>query len=483
MSTVTSVKSEPNQTHLTPPQMMAVAETFAVGKTSKPTAMTILSAAMGGLFIGLAFVFYITVTTGNGDIGWGVNKLIGGVVFSLGLILVVVAGAELFTSTVLSLISYVRGETPLGKMLGVWGKVYLGNFIGAILLVALVMAAQLYINGNGAWGLNALKIAQHKLHHEPLQAFALGILCNLMVCLAVWLTFSAKSNGAKAFLMVMPVALFVSSGFEHCIANLFMVPLGIAIASTAEPSFWAMVGADPAAFADLTWSNFLFANLIPVTLGNIVGGGVVVGLGYHTIYRTFAPAAKVAVVSKESVQQEASVRIDDRLVSEVMNREPLLLSPSLSLNDAMHALQNAGVTGAPVVDQQQQLLGYLSHHDVLVEMWCRNFDNDDHLTVAQVMQTDVQRLNASDSVLKLAQYLSVDEKELFPVTSSGIATSMTTASLAERAKQQRIARPQMLPVMINNRVVGTISKNQIASHLFAWTNPEQAKTLDLVKSA
>ena len=273
-----------NTDFLTPAEMMVEAENYAYGKTKKPTATVIGLAIMAGLFIGLAFVFYITVTTGSSNVGWGISKLIGGAVFSLGLILVVLCGSELFTSSVLTILAWANKQISASKMFTIWGKVYVGNFLGAMLLLALVTAGGLYESGHGQWGLNALNIAQHKLHHTFLQAFALGILCNLLVCLAVWLTFSSKNAMTKAFMTILPVALFVSSGFEHCVANMFMIPLGITIQTFAADSFWHEIGVNASQYADITVANFIFKNLIPVTLGNIVGGAVLVGLGNWVVF-------------------------------------------------------------------------------------------------------------------------------------------------------------------------------------------------------
>lgn len=152
-----------------------------------------------------------------------------------------------------------------------------------MLMVGLIMAAGLYELDGGNWGLNALKVAQHKLHHTWIQAFSLGILCNMLVCLGIWMTFASRESLTKAILLILPVAMFVSSGFEHSIANLFMVPFGITIQAVASPEFFASLGVTQEQFADLTVANFIFKNLIPVTLGNIVGGGVIVGLGYWWI--------------------------------------------------------------------------------------------------------------------------------------------------------------------------------------------------------
>ncbi|SJN59672.1 putative formate transporter 1 [Vibrio ruber DSM 16370] len=286
-----------NTDYLTPAEMMVEAEHYANSKTKKSTGTILGLGIMAGLFIGLAFVFYITVTTGSADIPWGLAKLAGGIAFSLGLILVVICGGELFTSSVLTILARANRQVNTSQMLTIWGKVYVGNFLGAMLLLVLVMAAGLYGSAHGQWGLNALNIAQHKLHHTFIQAFALGILCNLLVCLAVWLTFSSKNAATKAMMTILPVALFVSSGFEHCVANMFMVPLGIAIQTFAPDSFWHAIGTDASQYADLTVSHFVFANLIPVTLGNIVGGAFLVGLGNWLVFS--CPSQKKSVSTNQ----------------------------------------------------------------------------------------------------------------------------------------------------------------------------------------
>ncbi len=273
-----------NPNFFTPAETMVEAEKYASSKAKKSTGVLLGLAMMAGVFIGLAFIFYITVTTGSAGAPWGIIKFAGGTVFSLGLIFVVICGGELFTSAVLSVIAWANREISAAKMFSIWGKVYIGNFIGSMLLLALVTAAGLYQAGHGLWGLNALNIAQHKLHHTFTEAFALGILCNLLVCLAVWLTFSSHNAATKALMTVLPVALFVASGFEHCVANMFMIPLGITIHAFAPDSFWAMVGVDASQYADLTISHFIFNNLIPVTLGNIVGGAVLVGLSNWCVF-------------------------------------------------------------------------------------------------------------------------------------------------------------------------------------------------------
>ncbi|WP_245603146.1 formate transporter FocA [Shewanella fidelis] len=259
-----------------------VAEGYGLDKVAKSSWQSFGLAIFAGAFIALAFVFYITVTTGSQG-SWGMTRFIGGLAFSLGLILVVVCGGELFTSTVLSTVAWAQKKVTNSDLVKTWGRVYAGNFVGAMLMVLLIFLAGMYQLDGGRWGLSALNIAQHKLHHSWTQAFVLGILCNMMVCLGVWMTFATKDVLTKVVLVMLPVAMFVSSGFEHSIANMFMVPMGIAIHQFADPAWFEALNISPDKYADLTVMNFVFNNLIPVTLGNIVGGGVFVGLGYWLV--------------------------------------------------------------------------------------------------------------------------------------------------------------------------------------------------------
>lgn len=312
-----SADSSENKPYFSPYEMMSQAENYALSKAKKSSNIILSLAIMGGVFIGLAFLFYITVTTNN-HIGWGLTRFIGGITFSMGLILIVIGGAELFTSSVLTSIAWANRQISWRKMLSIWTKVYVGNFIGALILLVLVTMAGMYQLDNGQWGLNALNIAQHKLHHTWLQAFALGILCNLLVCLAIWLSFSSSNPLTKAAMIVLPVAMFVASGFEHCVANMFMIPLGMTIHSLAPESFWLQIGVPAQQFADLNLMNFLNANLLPVTLGNIVGGAVFVGLAYWFVHR-YLPAMNPTLNEKKENTQPFSSS-NNNLASSITER-------------------------------------------------------------------------------------------------------------------------------------------------------------------
>ncbi len=269
---------------LLPPQMAERAADVGVSKATKDPLKAFLLALTAGAHIGIAFVFYTTVTTGAGDFPWGFTRLIGGMAFSLGLIFVIITGGELFTSSVLTLVARASGKISWKSLCVNWSLVYSGNLAGAFVLVSLMLMTKQYTFAEGEVGINTMRIAQHKLHHDFFQAVALGIMCNVLVCIAVWMTFSARSLTDKVMVMILPVAMFVSAGFEHCIANMFQVPMAIGIKNLAGPEFWQATGLSPADFADLTFGNFFINNLIPVTLGNIIGGGVFVGLGYWLIY-------------------------------------------------------------------------------------------------------------------------------------------------------------------------------------------------------
>lgn len=261
-----------------PAEMTKIAEDGAVYKATKNQFYSFLSAITAGAFIALAFVYYTTTQTGSSDVAWGVAKFLGGTVFTVGVIMCVVLGAELFTSSTLTVIAKAQGRISWTQMLKNWLVVYAGNFVGALFIVLLIWMAGQEMAANGQWGLTILKTAQHKIHHTWTEAFALGILCNIMVCIAVWMSYAGKSLTDKALIMLLPIGLFVASGFEHIVANMFMIPMGIVVSHFASLDFWMAINVNPAHFADLNLSHFIVNNLIPVTLGNIVGGALCIGL-------------------------------------------------------------------------------------------------------------------------------------------------------------------------------------------------------------
>jgi formate transporter FocA len=241
-------------------------------------------AVLAGAFISLGAIFSTSVTAGGAAVPFGLLRLTSGLAFSLGLILVVVAGAELFTGNNLIVMAWASGKVTTAEVLRNWLLVYAGNFLGAGLTAVFMYWSGQYQFGGGQVGLNALTIANLKTGLAFGPAFMLGVLCNALVCLAVWLCMSARSTTDKILAIVPPITAFVAAGFEHSIANMYFIAIGLLIKAGAPPAFWQGAGRTAADFPNLTWERFLVGNLLPVTLGNVVGGAIMVGLVYWFIY-------------------------------------------------------------------------------------------------------------------------------------------------------------------------------------------------------
>lgn len=268
-----------------PVEMAAKAEEMGVKKATMDLRTTFFLAVMAGQFIALGAIFATTIAAGAaGQLTFGVTRLLTGLVFCLGLILVIVAGAELFTGNNLIVMARANRRISTMQVLRNWAIVYSGNFLGSVATAVLVFVSRQYTFGNGSIGLTALNIASSKTSLDFFQAVALGILCNSLVCLAVWLCFSARTTTDKILSIIFPVTGFVAAGFEHSVANMYFIPIGLLIKSGAPAGFWEAVGKTPANYPGLTWSNFFFVNLLPVTIGNIIGGSLMVGLVYWFIY-------------------------------------------------------------------------------------------------------------------------------------------------------------------------------------------------------
>ena len=269
---------------LLPREMAVKAEQVGAEKTRLDIASLLALAVLAGAFIAFGAMFAnVVAAAADGVLPFGVIRLLSGVVFSLGLILVVVGGAELFTGNNLMVMAWAGRQVTLGEVLRAWALVYAGNFVGAVATAVLVFASGHYAHGNGAVGAAALAAAQGKgaLAFGP--ALVHGILGNVLVCLAVWLCYSARTTADKILAIVPPVSAFVAAGFEHSVANMYVLPFGLLIKGWAPSGFWISIGRTPADFDTITW-NSLVANLVPVTIGNMIGGGVLVGAVYWFVY-------------------------------------------------------------------------------------------------------------------------------------------------------------------------------------------------------
>ncbi len=269
---------------LMPAEMAAKAAEVGVRKAALGVVPMFVLAVLAGAFIALGAAFATTVSAGAaGMLPYGVIRVLAGLAFSLGLILVIVGGAELFTGNNLLGMAWASRRISTAAVVRNWAIVYAGNFVGALGTAVLVVAAGQYAFGGGAVGATALTTAATKVGYDPLQAFVLGILCNGLVCLAVWLTYSARTTTDRILAIVPPIAAFVAMGFEHSVANMYFIPAGMLIRAVAPASFWASIEKVPADYAALDWQG-LVGNLVPVTLGNIVGGTILVGAVYWLVY-------------------------------------------------------------------------------------------------------------------------------------------------------------------------------------------------------
>lgn len=248
-----------------PARIAALVEEVGVRKVALGFVETFTLGVLAGAFIALGAMFYTVVVTGS-ELGFGPTRLLGGMAFSLGLVLVIVGGAELFTGNSLIVLARASGKVTSAALLRNWAIVWCGNLVGAVGTAVLVHLSGVLALGDGAVAETALSIAQAKLALGPMEAFTRGILCNILVCLAVWMCFAAHNVSGKVLVILFPITAFVVLGFEHSVANMYLLPV-------------AML--DSGAF-DLAG---LAANLALVTAGNIVGGGVLVALIYWLIYR------------------------------------------------------------------------------------------------------------------------------------------------------------------------------------------------------
>ena len=266
-----------------PKEIAAKVETVGVAKARLPLLSMLMLGILAGAFIGLGSLYFVIVKS-DPTLGFATKQVLGGVVFSLGLILVVVAGAELFTGNNLLAMAWADGKISTFELLRNWVVVCIGNFIGAAGLALLVYLSRHPDMNQGAIAHEYLKIAEAKAALPFWTAFFKGILCNVLVCMAVWMAFAGRSVVDKVVAIVFPISAFVAAGFEHSVANMYFFPLAMLLQTFDDVGTVAHT---------VTWAG-LFRNLVPVILGNIIGGSVLVGLVYHIIYRRTAEADKSA---------------------------------------------------------------------------------------------------------------------------------------------------------------------------------------------
>jgi formate transporter len=263
-----------------PNEIAARVENVGVAKARLPLLSMAMLGVLAGAFIGLGALYFVIVKS-DPTIGFAAGQVLGGVVFSLGLVLVVVAGAELFTGNNLLAMAWADGAISTLALLRNWATVCVGNFVGAAGLALLVFLSHHPDMNEGAVAQQYLKIAAAKVALPFWVAFFKGMLCNVLVCMAIWMVMAGRSVVDKVVAVVFPISAFVAAGFEHSVANMYFIPLAMLLQTFGDVSVQV---------APITWGGF-FRNMVPVVLGNIVGGSVLVGLVYHVIYRR-KPAAR-----------------------------------------------------------------------------------------------------------------------------------------------------------------------------------------------
>jgi len=263
-----------------PSQIAQTIQKSGITKTRLDSSRLLILGILAGAYVGFGAHIATTVAIDAAKyVGLGISKVIIGTVFSVGLMLVILGGAELFTGNSLICLSVLCGEVKIPDLVRNWTIVYLGNFLGSIILAYIIFNTGLYRMGENALGVTAIGIANAKVNLTFTEAFFRGVACNWLVCLAIWIATSAKSTSGKIMACIFPIMAFVGSGFEHSIANMFFVPMGIMLKEV--PSFITQSGLN---MVNLNWMNFLIRNLLPVTLGNIIGGGFFVATLYGYVY-------------------------------------------------------------------------------------------------------------------------------------------------------------------------------------------------------
>jgi formate transporter len=266
-----------NESGLAAPKPPALAEEVSealLEKASLPVGTMATLGVLAGSYIALGALFATVAAAGADSLPHGMSQIVAGLVFTLGLVLVIVAGAELFTGNTLMAGLLLVRRLSLRPMLLSWGVVYISNLVGALLTAGLVFASQVHLQGDGAMGAAALELAELKSNTGFISAFASGVLANMLVCLAVWMSYGAKSTSDKLFAVLLPIAAFVAAGLEHSVANMYLIPYAWIVKGFADPLFWEAAGVSSTAFPSISLAGFA-GNMIPVMLGNIVGGFII----------------------------------------------------------------------------------------------------------------------------------------------------------------------------------------------------------------
>ena len=347
-----------------PAQMAARVEKAGISKGNMEFFSTLTLALMAGVFVSFGAAFF-TYVIHDSTLSVGLTNFLGGLAFCLGMILVVVAGAELFTGNNLLVMAYVGRKITLQQLMQNWVMVFVGNLVGALAIVLLIFLGGQWTARGSAVGAKLLMIANGKVNLTLWEALSRGILCNMLVCLALWLCFSGRSVTDKILAILFPITAFVALGFEHSVANMFFVPAGLLVKGYPEvlAAAKAALGESPS-LSRLTITGFLTYNLLPVTVGNIIGGSLLVGAVYWFVYLRRAAAEPIR---------------------RLMTKRPVAVAPGTSVAEAVEIMKQHAF-GSVLVGELGNAVGLVSEADIVRKVMAAG-DDPTVVKVDQIMSS------------------------------------------------------------------------------------------------
>ena len=363
----------------TPAQMAARVEKAGIVKGNLDFLSMFTLSIMAGAFIAFGAILY-TYVIHDSSLSLGLTKLLGGLVFCLGLILVIVAGAELFTGNNLIVMAYVSRKISLRRLLRNWTIVFCGNLAGSLAMVFLLSQSGQWTEAGASVGVKALMIANGKVNLTFLQALSRGILCNILVCLAVWLCFSGRSVTDKVLAIIFPITAFVALGFEHSVANMYFVPAGLVLKHNTQVLSAAegLLGQVPD-LSRLTIYGFLVKNLLPVSLGNIIGGGLLVGVIYWFVYLRRTAAEPVR---------------------KIMTKGPPMIAPDKMVVEAIEMMKRYRVGSVLVGESEDNAVGIVSEADIVRNVLAAGA-NLDTVKVEEIMSSPLISVDVKTPIHKI----------------------------------------------------------------------------------
>lgn len=363
----------------TPAQMAARVEKAGIVKGNLDFLSMFTLSIVAGAFIAFGAILY-TYVIHDSSLSLGLTKLLGGLVFCLGLILVIVAGAELFTGNNLIVMAYVSRKISLQRLLRNWTIVFCGNLAGSLAMVFLLSQSGQWTEAGASVGVKALMIANGKVNLTFLQALSRGILCNILVCLAVWLCFSGRSVTDKVLAIIFPITAFVALGFEHSVANMYFVPAGLVLKHNTQVLSAAegLLGQVPD-LSRLTIFGFLVRNLLPVSLGNIIGGGLLIGIVYWFVYLRRTAAEPVR---------------------KIMTKGPPMIAPDKMVVEAIEMMKRYRVGSVLVGESEDNAVGIVSEADIVRKVLTAGA-NLDTVKVEEIMSSPLISVDVKTPIHKI----------------------------------------------------------------------------------